>query len=121
IIVLVVEMSVTITGISTRKLVTKDFATEPRDEKLCKAGHLMAQKLARSLALVTYREPLKSNLGGHLRFSLQMISEQVLAILMQDNVDVACAVIEKAAIKRAVTGVDESFAASYEACCRYHE
>jgi CCR4-NOT transcription complex subunit 1 len=47
--------------------VTKDFATEPSDDKLRKAGHLMAQKLAGSLALVTCKEPLRSNLGTHLR------------------------------------------------------
>lgn len=32
-----------------------------------KAGHMMAQKLAGSLALVTCKEPLKSNLATHLR------------------------------------------------------
>jgi CCR4-NOT transcription complex subunit 1 len=136
---------VTIAGISTRELVAKDFATEANEEKLRKAGHLMAQKLAGSLALVTCKEPLKSNLGGHLRSSLvdhgfsdvsvwrmrdtcqlltafqQTISEQVLTILVQDNVDVACAAIEKAAMERAVTEVDEGFAASYEARRRYRE
>ena len=62
-----VERSVTIAGISTRELVVKDFATEPNDDKIRKAGHLMAQKLAGSLALVTCKEPLKSNLATHLR------------------------------------------------------
>ena len=61
------ERSVTIAGISTRELVAKDFATEPSEDKLRKAGHLMAQKLAGSLALVTCKEPLRSNLGTHLR------------------------------------------------------
>lgn len=61
------ERSVTIAGISTRELVAKDFATEPSDDKLRKAGHLMAQKLAGSLALVTCKEPLRSNLATHLR------------------------------------------------------
>ncbi|KAG1719681.1 hypothetical protein EDB19DRAFT_1647872, partial [Suillus lakei] len=124
----VVERSVTIAGISTHKPVAKDFTTGPSDEKLCKAGHLMAQKLAGSLALVTCRELLKSNLGGHLRFPLvdygfndQTISEQVLAILVQDNVDVACAAIEKVAMEQAVADVDEGFATSYEACRHYHE
>ncbi|KAJ8581212.1 Not1-domain-containing protein [Rhizopogon salebrosus TDB-379] len=128
IIVPVVERSVTIAGISTRELVAKDFATEPSEEKLRKAGHLMAQKLAGSLALVTCKEPLKSNLGGHLRaslvdhgFSEQTISEQVLAILVQDNVDIACAAIEKAAMERAVTEVDEGFTSSYESRRRYRE
>ena len=67
----VVERSVTIAGISTRELVIKDFATEPSEDKLRKAGHLMAQKLAGSLALVTCKEPLKSNLATHLRQFLE--------------------------------------------------
>jgi CCR4-NOT transcription complex subunit 1 len=62
---------VTIAGISTRELVVKDFATEPSEDKLHKAGHLMAQKLAGSLALVTCKEPLKSNLATHLRQILE--------------------------------------------------
>ncbi|KAN0075454.1 Not1 domain containing protein [Tylopilus felleus] len=128
IIVPVVERSVTIAGISTRELVTKDFAMEPSEDKLRKAGHLMAQKLAGSLALVTCKEPLKSNLGGHLRttlvdhgFSEQVISEQVLSILVADNVEVACSAIEKAAMERAVADVDEAFATSYEARRRHRE
>ncbi|KAF8431772.1 Not1-domain-containing protein [Boletus edulis BED1] len=128
IIVPVVERSVTIAGISTRELVTKDFAMEPSEDKLRKAGHLMAQKLAGSLALVTCKEPLKSNLGGHLRttlvdhgFSEQVISEQVLSILVADNVEVACSVIEKAAMERAVADVDEGFATSYEVRRRHRE
>ncbi|KAG1775993.1 hypothetical protein EV702DRAFT_1230723 [Suillus placidus] len=127
IIIPVVERSVMIAGISIHELVAKDFAMEANEEKLHKAGHLMAQKLAGSLALVTCKEPLKSNLGGHLhslvdhRFNDQTISEQVLAILMQDNVDVACAAIEKAAMERAVTEVDKGFAASYEACRCYRK
>jgi CCR4-NOT transcription complex subunit 1 len=63
----VVERSVTIAGISTRELVLKDFVTEPNEDKLRNAGHLMAKKLAGSLALVTCKEPLKSNLATHLR------------------------------------------------------
>ena len=68
-----VERSVTIAGISTRELVAKDFVTEPNEDKLRKAGHLMAQKLAGSLALVTCKEPLKGNLGSHIRHFLSEV------------------------------------------------
>ena len=63
----VVERSVTIAGISTRELVLKDFVAEQQEEKLRKAAQLMGQKLAGSLALVTCKEPLKSNLAVHIR------------------------------------------------------
>ncbi|KAG5645053.1 hypothetical protein DXG03_007232, partial [Asterophora parasitica] len=141
----VVERSVTIAGISTRELVSKDFVTEANEEKLRNAGHLMAKKLAGSLALVTCKEPLKSNLATHLRQFLadhgfaevnglpssqrqfahtltsQVVPEQVIQMIVADNLDIACSAIEKAAMERAVSDVDEGFAASYEARRRHRE
>ncbi|EPQ58539.1 Not1-domain-containing protein [Gloeophyllum trabeum ATCC 11539] len=124
----VVERSVTIAGISTRELVAKDFVTEPNEEKLRKAGHYMAQKLAGSLALVTCKEPLKSNLTTHIRqflleqgFSDQLVTESVVMLLVQDNLDEACHAIEQAAMDRAVADVDEGFATAYELRRRHRE
>lgn len=70
IIVPVVERSVTIASISSRELVAKDFATEPNEERMRKAAHLMVQYLAGNLALVTCKEPLRSNMATHLRHLL---------------------------------------------------
>ncbi|KAI0807086.1 Not1-domain-containing protein [Fomes fomentarius] len=124
----VVERSVTIAGISTRELVAKDFVTEASEDKLRKAGHVMAQKLAGSLALVTCKEPLKGNLGSHIRqflsefgFSEQMVPDQVIFLLVQENIELACQAIEKAAMDRAVIDVDDGFAAAYEIRRRHRE
>ncbi|KAJ3553574.1 hypothetical protein NM688_g3537 [Phlebia brevispora] len=123
----VVERSVTIAGISTRELVLKDYVTEQNEDKLRKAGQLMGQKLAGSLALVTCKEPLKSNLAGHIRSSLtefgfaEIVTEQVVALLVQDNLDIACQAVEKAAMDRAAVEVDESFANAYEVRRRHRE
>ncbi|KAI0057116.1 Not1-domain-containing protein [Artomyces pyxidatus] len=117
----VVERSVTIAGISTRELVAKDFATESNEETLRQAAHRMAQKLAGSLALVTCKEPLRGNLSSHIRqflsehgFTEQMAPDQVVVLLVQDNIDMACHAIEKAAMDRAIADVDESFASAYD-------
>lgn len=123
----VVERSVTIAGISTRELVAKDFAAEPNEEKMRKAAHLMAQKLAGSLALVTCKEPLKTNLATHMRQCLsdsgfnEIVHDNIILLLVTDNLDVACAAIEKAATERAVSDVDDGFAPSYEVRRRYRE
>ncbi|KAI0075480.1 Not1-domain-containing protein [Panus rudis PR-1116 ss-1] len=125
----VVERSVTIAGISTRELVAKDYAAEVNEEKIRKAGHLMAQKLAGSLALVTCKEPLKANLATHIRHFLgefgfnekQHLADQVLALLVQDNLDIACQAIEKAAVDRAILDVDENFASAFELRRRHRE
>ncbi|KAG2020512.1 CCR4-Not complex component [Coprinopsis cinerea AmutBmut pab1-1] len=128
IIVPVVERSVTIAGISTTELVVKDFASEPNEQKLRRAGHVMAQKLAGSLALVTCKEPLKTNLAAHFRqalnehgFTEQHVPDAVVQILVQDNLDIACNTIEKAAMDRVAVDIDESFAQSYEIRRRHRE
>ncbi|KDQ13139.1 hypothetical protein BOTBODRAFT_188668 [Botryobasidium botryosum FD-172 SS1] len=124
----VVERSVTIAGISTRELVSKDFALESNEDKMQKAAHLMAQNLAGSLALVTCKEPLRSNMMTHLRhllnehgFTDQMVPEQVIMLIVADNIDMACNIIEKAAMDRAVAEVDEGFAAAYNSRRRHRE
>ena len=58
----VVDRSVTIALITTRELVLKDFAYDSNSFKVKRAGELIVQNLAGSLALVTCREPLKMSL-----------------------------------------------------------
>lgn len=50
-----------------------------------------------------------------------MLPDQIIQMLVQDNVDVACAAIEKAAMDRAVADVDEGLATAYEARRRHRE
>lgn len=93
-----------------------------------KATHLACQKLAGSLALVTCKDPLRQNMPGHIRsylsehgFTEQMVPEQVIMLLVQDNVDVACEAIERAAMDRAIREADNAFSASFEARRRHRE
>lgn len=43
-----------------------------------------------------------------------MIPDPVIALMVQDNLDLACSAIEKAAMERAVADIDEGFISSYE-------
>eukprot|EP01114_Cavostelium_apophysatum_P013415 TRINITY_DN3247_c0_g1_i5.p1 TRINITY_DN3247_c0_g1~~TRINITY_DN3247_c0_g1_i5.p1 ORF type:complete len:2234 (+),score=701.16 TRINITY_DN3247_c0_g1_i5:75-6776(+) len=117
----VVERSVTIASITTRELVTKDFATEIDEVKMRKAAHLMVQNLAGSLALVTCKEPLRVSMSNHLRSILQAqtpeqlhpMVEQAVQILASDNLDLACTIIEKAATEKAVRDTDEALSVAF--------
>ncbi|KAG8902291.1 hypothetical protein FRB99_004653 [Tulasnella sp. 403] len=115
----VIERSVTIAGISTRELVTKDYAWEANEEKMRKAAQYMARNLAGNLAMVTCKEPLRSNMASHLRLLLNehgfgdAIPDQAIQLIVNDNADIACAVIEKAAMDRAVAEVDDAFMDAY--------
>lgn len=116
----VVERSVTIASISTRELVTKDFAMEGDESKMRDAAHQMAANLAGSLALVTCKEPLRISLVTNARniflesgFTEQSLPEQALVGVMQDNLELACSVIEKAAMEKAKPEVDEGLSSAY--------
>jgi hypothetical protein len=54
-------------------------------------------------------------------FLQQMAPDQVVLLLVQDNIELACRAIEKAAMDRAVADVDENFAASYELRRRHRQ
>ncbi|CAO3574719.1 unnamed protein product [Mortierella alpina] len=115
----VVDRSVSIAGISTREMIMKDFAMEPNEEKMRKAAHLMAQNLAGSLALVTCKEPLRVSMANIIRtlflqngFTDQSMPEQSILMTVNDNLDLACSVIEKAAMEKAIPEIEESLASA---------
>lgn len=116
----VVERSVTIASISTRELVTKDFAMEGDEEKMRESAHQMAANLAGSLALVTCKEPLRVSMISHARtlflqsgFTDQTLPEPAIVGIMQDNLELACSVVEKAAMDKAMPEVDDGLAPAY--------
>ncbi|KAK4047791.1 CCR4-NOT core subunit cdc39 [Microbotryomycetes sp. JL201] len=116
----VVERSVTIAGISTRELTMKDFAMEGDEARMAQAAHLMVQNLAGSLALVTCKEPLRVSIVTHVRqlllqngYTEQSMPEQAVLAVAADNLDFACAVVEKVAMEKAMLEVDDGLAPAY--------
>jgi CCR4-NOT transcription complex subunit 1 len=49
------------------------------------------------------------------------MSDQVIALLVQDNLDLACQAIEKAARERATLEVEEGFASAFDTRRRHRE
>jgi CCR4-NOT transcription complex subunit 1 len=118
IVVAVVERSATISCITTRELVCKDFAREADENMLLKASQLMVSSLSASLALVTCREPLRITLTQNLRNYLRPIymkdgmddvfTESVVQILSTDNLDLGCSIVEKAVVNKSLTEISEA-------------
>mmetsp|Transcript_9541 Transcript_9541/g.13845 ORF Transcript_9541/g.13845 Transcript_9541/m.13845 type:complete len:1234 (+) Transcript_9541:3-3704(+) len=146
----VVERSVTIACITTKEIVTKDFAMEGDETKMRKAAQLMVANLAGSLALVTCREPLRASVSNHLRQLLvaaassptatvsatataeggttsslsdtvQNVVDQCVSICSQDNLELGCMLIEKAATEKAVRDIDESLSGALTTRKRHKE
>ena len=139
----VVERSVTIACITTKEIVTKDFAMESDENKMRKAAQLMVANLAGSLALVACREPLKVSVSNHLRQLLvsaatpttqgstnpstrlsdpvQNAVDQCVSLVSQDNLELGCTLIEKAATEKAVRDIEESLGADLMKRQRHRE
>ncbi|KAJ3305272.1 hypothetical protein HDV03_001870 [Kappamyces sp. JEL0829] len=113
----VLERSVSIAVVATREIVIKDFALEQNEERMRKAAQYMVQSLAGSLASVSSRETLKISMISNLRsllaangFTDQTVPEQVIFVIVADNLDLACSVMEKAAAEKSIPEIDESLA-----------
>ena len=112
----VVERSITIATISTKDLIQKDFSQEPDENRVREAFEQMVKSLAGSLASVTCKEPLRMSMTSYIRNAAADIPEQPLAegsILMcvNDNLEVACKVVERQAEERAMKEIEPAIEA----------
>lgn len=131
IIAAVVERSVTISCVTTREVVLKDFALESDPSLVRRAAHLMVASLAGTLALVTCREPLRVSLTTSLRGLLQPATnkqgndenllEQVVQILAGDNIEVGCSLIEQAVVEKALRDIEDTMRPAFQARARAQE
>ncbi|KLJ11442.1 hypothetical protein EMPG_09747 [Blastomyces silverae] len=120
----VVERSITIASISTAQLILKDFAMEPDEEKVRQAAGTMVRALAGSLALVTCKEPLKMSMTNYIRviqqeFSDQPMPEGLILMCVNDNLDAACGIVEKAAEEKSISEIEKVIESQLEARRRH--
>ena len=107
----VVERSVTIATIAASNIIHKDFVREPGEERVRQSAHKMVQTLAGSLGLVTCKEPLRMSMTNYIRSALvdlpdQSFPEGTLLMCVNDNLDVACSVVERQAEERALPEIE---------------
>ncbi|KAL8767504.1 MAG: hypothetical protein Q9209_006011 [Squamulea sp. 1 TL-2023] len=107
----VVERSVTIAGIATRNLIHKDFAREEDEDRIRQAALQMVRQLSGSLALVTCKEPLRMSMNNYIRVEQAELPENTIpegAVLMcvNDNLDIACEIVQKQAEERSMPEIE---------------
>ncbi|PWZ05343.1 Serine/threonine-protein kinase RUNKEL [Zea mays] len=99
----VIQRSVTIASRTTKELILKDYALESDNNTITRSAHLMVGTLAGSLAHVTCKEPLRVALYSNLRNLIQNLMsdsetiEQLIHTLINENLDLGCAIIEAVA------------------------
>lgn len=121
----VVERSVTIAGIATKNLIHKDFAREENEDRIRKAAHQMVRQLSGSLALVTCKEPLRMSMSNYIRVEQAELPENTIpegAVLMcvNDNLDIACEIVQKQAEERSMPEIEAHIEAEIEARRLHH-
>jgi CCR4-NOT transcription complex subunit 1 len=116
---------------TTRELILKDFAMEPDETRMRKAAQLMVASLAGSLALVTCKEPLRVSMATQLRQALvqtagaaaadAQLLDQAVQVATADNLDLGCALIEKAATDKALQDINDALAPAYAVRRKHRE
>ncbi len=124
----VVERSCAIASLTTRELTLKDFANEPNVAKIRKAAQQMVQQLAGSLALVTCKEPLRVSMGNHVRSILTSavgtdpaLIDQTAHVICAANLEMGCAIIERAAKEKAVRDLNEVIGPAFSSIRRQQQ
>ena len=121
----VVERSVTIASIAAGSLLHKDFACEEDQDRIRQAGERLVRELARNLALVTCKEPLRTSMGNFIRKAQadlpteQVLPEGVILMCINDNVDTACDIVEKKAADQAIPEMEAQVEAEFTARARW--
>ena len=103
-----------IAATATKEVVTKDFATEIDEGKLRKSSNIMVKALAGPLAQTTCRDPMKASMLTHIRnlmlqngYHEEQIPENEILQVVNDNLDMACGMVEKLATDRAFGSMNE--------------
>lgn len=120
----IVDRSVMISRMTTYDLICKDFLSTQEPVKdivdvIKKAAQQMMQNLTGNLVLGTAKDPLKSAILAHLTYFCQLAQldsasvSDSLPSIVEDNLELGCAYIEKAAIEKAIPDIHQSLAHLY--------
>lgn len=117
-IVPVVDRSIKIALTTCEQIVRKDFALDPEEMRMRSAAHYMVRNLTAGMAMITCRDQLLASINTHLKTALQNammgataqqkeMAEQAANVVAQENMELACAFIQKTAIEKAIPEIDK--------------
>ncbi|CAH1997116.1 unnamed protein product [Acanthoscelides obtectus] len=121
----VVDRSIKIALQTCEQIVRKDFSLDPDENRIRLAAHYMVRNLTAGMAMITCREQLLSAINTHLKQALlaQLVSptaqqkdmiEQAASVIANDNMELACAFVQKTAVEKAIPEIDKRLMSEYE-------
>ena len=121
----VIERANKIALTTTEQIVKKDFALDPDESRMRAAAHNMVRNLTSGMAMITCRDHLLLSIKNHLKNFMMTLGrnltqqqtdgvEMTVAVIANDNVELACAFIQKKAIEKAILEIDKRLKNEYE-------
>ncbi|XP_011335843.1 CCR4-NOT transcription complex subunit 1 isoform X2 [Ooceraea biroi] len=114
----VVDRSIKIALTTSEQIVRKDFALDPEEVRIRTAARHMARNLTAGMAMITCRDQILASISTNLKqaFIAALITttpqqkdlvEQAANVVAADNMELACAFVQKTAIEKAVPEMDK--------------
>lgn len=128
----VVERSSKIAMQTCEHIIRKDFALDPDENRMRQAAHFMVRNLSAGMAMITCRDQILTSINAQMKSALQNhlgvgvggvgtsppqqkeMIEQAAGVLAQDNMELACAIIQKSAIEKAIPDIDKRLQSEYD-------
>lgn len=121
----VVDRSIKIALTTSEQVVRKDFALDPDEVRMRTSAHHMVRNLAAGMAMITCRDQLLSSINTNLKTAFlnamvnatpqqKEVVESAATQLAADNMELACAYVQKTAVEKAILEIDKRLVNDYE-------
>ncbi|XP_028158928.1 CCR4-NOT transcription complex subunit 1 isoform X2 [Ostrinia furnacalis] len=120
----VVDRSIKYALTTCEQIIRKDFALDPDEVRMRTCAHHMMRNLTAGMAMITCREQIISTISTNLKAAFltalmpatpqQEIVESAAAVLATENMELACAFIQKTAVEKALPELDKRLLNDYE-------
>jgi CCR4-NOT transcription complex subunit 1 len=124
----VVDRSIKYTINACEQIIKKDYALDPDEGRMRIAAHNMMRYLVAGMAMITSRDHiyiaintnLKANFLAQVRGAssnqqLKDSIEQACSVISNENMELACVFIQKAAVEKGIVEIDKKLTAEYDA------
>lgn len=121
----VVDRSIKYALTTCEQIIRKDFALDPDEVRMRTCAHHMMRNLTAGMAMITCREQIITTISTNLKAAFitalmpstqqqKEIIESAAAVLATENMELACAFIQKTAVEKALPELDKRLISDYE-------
>ncbi|ODN04366.1 CCR4-NOT transcription complex subunit 1 [Orchesella cincta] len=124
----VVDRSIKYTISACEQIIKKDFALDPEENRMRAAAHHMMRYLTAGMAMITSRDHIFLAISGNLKSAflaglrnpnpsqqVKDMAEQASSLIATENMELACAFMQKTAVEKSLLEIDKRLAQEYEA------